>query len=137
MVIDKEVVFIRNTKQKELILQVLSNDKSHPTIKDIYNKVHALDKNVGQATVYRNINKLVDSGKVKRLSIDKDITRYDGDKSNHYHFICNSCNKVIDIPYKGIDVPADKINHDYNIQIDDCEIIFRGQCNECQSAIKR
>lgn len=114
-----------------MILKVLINDKSHPTIKEIYNKVHLLDSTIGQATVYRNVNKLVNIGKLKKLSINSEVERYDGDTSNHYHFICTSCNKIIDIFENNMKLPVQSIEKEYNISIDTCDIILYGKCNNC------
>lgn len=137
MIISKEVIIIRNTKQKELILQVLNNDKSHPTIKDIYDQVHALDNKIGQATVYRNVNKLVNVGEVRRLKFDDDSVHYEEYENNHCHFICNSCNRIIDILDDEISIPVDKISSNYNIEIEECEITFHGECDECKNMLLR
>lgn len=114
-----------------MILKVLISDKSHPTIKEIYNKVHLLDKTIGQATVYRNVNKLVNSGKIKKLSINNEIDHYDGDVSNHYHFICTSCNNIVDIFNCRLNIPIKEINKKHGILIEESDIILYGKCNKC------
>ena len=39
---------------------------------------------------------VVNDGQIKKLSTNGEIDHYDGDISNHYHFICTCCNKIID-----------------------------------------
>lgn len=107
------------------------SDKTHPTMKGLYEKVHKVDSTIGQATVYRNINKLVESNDIKKLSIKNEIDHYDGDLSNHYHFICTSCNKIIDIFDVNIDIPKETINKKYNIVIDASDILLYGKCKDC------
>ena len=53
--------------------------------------MNKIDSTIGQATVYRNVNKLVNSGEIKRLSPNSEIDHYDGDNTNHYqlHYIFN------------------------------------------------
>ena len=54
----------RNTKQKEIILDILSKKENmfHPTAQDLVKLVLDANPTIGQATVYRNINKLVEEG---------------------------------------------------------------------------
>lgn len=100
-------------------------------MKEIYQKVHLLDSSIGQATVYRNVNKLVEKGEVKKLSLHHDLDRYDGDIKDHYHFVCTSCNKIIDIYGSKEEVPICNIVKDHNIVVDDCDITLYGTCEDC------
>lgn len=115
-----------------MILKVLFNDKSHPTIKEIYNKVHLIDSTVGQATVYRNINKLVNSGEIRKLSTNNEIDHYDGDISNHYHFICTDCNSIIDVFESDISLPIKNIEKSHNVTVDNFDIVLYGKCDRCK-----
>lgn len=115
-----------------MILKVLVNDKSHPTIKEIYNKVNLIDSSIGQATVYRNINKLVSSGKIKKLSANGQIDHYDGDMSNHYHFICTLCDKIIDIFDMDIKLPIKNIEKNKGFTIDNYDVVLYGKCDSCK-----
>ena len=115
-----------------MILQVLLDDKTHPTIKEIYSKVHNIDSTIGQATVYRNINKLVNSKEIRRLSINGEMDRYDGDMINHYHFICTSCNKIIDIFDVDIKLPIKNIEKSHSVTVDNFDIVLYGKCNSCK-----
>ena len=108
------------------------NDKTHPTIKEVYSKVNQIDPTIGQATVYRNVNKLVDSGQIKRLSTNGEIDHYDGDNSNHYHFICTACNKIIDIFDYEVKEPMNNIEKEHGISIDNFDIVLYGKCNSCK-----
>lgn len=88
----------RNTKQKELILNILDQNRIHPTMQEIYSLSKEKYPSIGQATVYRNINKLVDEGKIIRLPETKDEGyHYDINMTPHNHLICNSCGRIIDI----------------------------------------
>lgn len=110
-------------------MKVLVNDKTHPTIKEIYDKVHLYYPGIGQATVYRNVNKLVENGLIRRISIDNDVDHYDGDTSNHYHFLCTTCNKIIDI-FDKKDISIGNILKDCTIE--KTEVILYGKCSNCR-----
>ena len=61
-----------NTKQKEIILDIIEKQHNSFTVKDIYNK---LDKKIGLTTIYRLVDKLMSEGKLKKY-IDNDNNTY-------------------------------------------------------------
>ena len=88
----------RNTKQKEIILDILEHNRIHPTIYEIYELAKKKYPAIGQATIYRNVNKLVDENKIIKLpSKSNDGYHYDINTNSHDHLLCKSCGKIIDI----------------------------------------
>ncbi len=85
--------------QRELILDYLKNTKEHPTAERIYSDLKEKLPNLSLATVYRNCNKLCETGQVIRLKSEGKTDRFDADISDHQHFICTSCGKVLDLFY--------------------------------------
>ena len=43
----------RNTKQKEIVLEILENNRVHPTIQELYCLAKKKYPTIGQATIYR------------------------------------------------------------------------------------
>jgi len=84
------------TSQKEIILDYIRNTKSHPSAKKVYTEIKRFLPRISCGTVYRILSNLKEKGEVQEIST-KDITFFDGDLSNHSHFICQSCAKVFDI----------------------------------------
>ena len=119
----------RNTKQKQIILDIIKEDKTHPTIKEIYYKVLKKEPSIGQATVYRMINNLLDENKIIKITTDEN--HYDYVHSKHHHLICNRCNNIIDISDDDLQNTLNKIQKKHNIQIDSSAYLFKGICNEC------
>lgn len=50
------------SKQREDLLSVLKNSKSHPTAEELYNSIKKKIPSVSRGTVYRNLKNLVDEG---------------------------------------------------------------------------
>ena len=125
----------RSTIQKSFILDYLKSVKTHPTAETIYEQVRKKLPNISQGTVYRVLNNFKNKGQV--LAIDtKDNVHFDGDISDHAHFICEKCGKVYDVMSKcsecGIlknkttrKVPQVGIIKHYKIN-------FYGICNNCK-----
>ena len=105
----------RNTKQKQIILETLRKDKTHPTITEIYEKVSKKQKNIGKATVYRNVNDLVDNDQVKKIVDEEENFHYDGNEKEHIHLICKNCKKIIE----------------------SANITFEGFCSECKKLLSK
>lgn len=62
-------------------------------------------RGLGQATVYRNIQSLVEEGWLTPVEIPGDSTRYEvSGKGHHHHFQCNQCKKLYEmtgcLPFK-------------------------------------
>ena len=122
----------RNTKQKEIILKILQSHKTHPTIQEIYDMAKHQDPNIGQATIYRNIKRLVEEGEILKIanSID-DTYHYDINRSPHMHLLCKNCQKVVDIYGNDYSLFLESIEKKHFIEIDKTNIIFEGLCNNC------
>jgi Fur family peroxide stress response transcriptional regulator len=52
----------RKTKQKEAILRILKDTRSHPTADSIYEEVRKEIPHISKGTVYRNLRILQESG---------------------------------------------------------------------------
>ena len=44
----------RNTRQKDIITDIMMKTKSHPTAREVCQMVKQVDSSIGQATVYRH-----------------------------------------------------------------------------------
>ena len=51
----------RNTRQRQLVLDVVRGRRDHPTAEQIYQSVREQDAHVSRGTVYRNLNLLCDN----------------------------------------------------------------------------
>lgn len=123
----------RNTKQKDLILDILRRveNKNHPTILEIVDKVSLELPSIGQATIYRNIKKLVCEGTIKKIATDSGY-KYDIDVSEHGHLVCSKCDKIFDIYDDNYSKFIKKIENNNNVIINNSSIMFYGICEECK-----
>lgn len=87
----------RKSKQRDLILDIVKADNTHPTAEWIYGEAKKKIPTIGIATVYRNLNQLVDMGVILKISMPGQSDRYDGTTCKHYHMRCSKCGKLIDI----------------------------------------
>ena len=87
----------RATRQLEAVFQALQGDPTHPFADEIYRRVRKKLPRISLATVYRNLQRLAEDGKIRTVLLGERVARYDPETSDHDHFICESCGRVIDL----------------------------------------
>ena len=118
----------RTTKQRELVIGALMR-LYHPTAEELYCLLRQENPSLGRATVFRNLSVLTEEGRVTRLHLGDDVARYDANTNGHYHFLCRSCAKIIDLPQKeGLPLPK---SEEYVIESQ--SVHFYGLCRACQA----
>ena len=82
---------MRYSKQRELVMQTVQNLCDHPTAEEIYDAAVKECPGLSLGTVYRNLNSLVDAGRVRRVSIPGKADRFDHTLPWHSHLYCTVC----------------------------------------------
>jgi Fe2+ or Zn2+ uptake regulation protein len=116
---------MRNTKQKNVILDIINNSYDHLTAYQIYDIARNKIPNISLGTVYRNLSNLVIENKIRKLEING-IDRFDRN-IKHSHFICNKCEDIIDVDDSIL------LNNEYidgNLVID-YDVKIKGICKKC------
>ena len=132
MVKQEQKVF-RQSRQRSRILDVLRSTDTHPTADWLYQELKDEFPNLSLGTVYRNLATLIEQGFVKKIHFGSTFDRFEANTQPHYHLICESCGKIIDL-----EIPIDK---DLNSQaakrtsfiILHHKIEFFGFCKDCKS----
>ncbi|MFW0862189.1 MAG: Fur family transcriptional regulator [Candidatus Komeilibacteria bacterium] len=90
----------RLTKQRQAILEYLESVYSHPTAEVVYKNVKKRVPNISLGTVYRNLEYLHSHGYILEITSLDNKSHYDALTQNHDHFICESCNSILDLKSK-------------------------------------
>ena len=118
----------RYSKQREWVYNTLKMRCDHPTAEDIYADLKKTHPSLSLATVYRNLNILLQENRIHKLQVGDQSIRYDADIHDHFHFICNTCHTIYDMETTSISLFTLPSKH----QIIDTDIIFRGICQRCR-----
>ena len=121
---------IRETKQRRVVYNTIKNTYSHPTADWIFEQVrHTLPK-VSLGTVYRNLGVLKEEGLVHEIFGNDRRAHFDADISPHAHFICESCNQIIDVRgVKNIDWKT--LKDLVGCEVSQQQVVFTGRCAGC------
>lgn len=128
---------LKFTKQRELILKFLYQNKGHYTPEDIYMllKQQHPDINIGIATVYRTLTLLEESHIVSSISFGIQGKKYElGLKKHHDHLICTQCGKIIEFYDEIIEERQEEIAKKFNFKMTDHTMKIVGICEACQKA---
>src|SRR5262245_10699844 len=85
------------TRQLQQVFEALRGDPTHPFAQDVYRRVHRTLPRISLATVYRNLHRLVEEGKIRTLLLGEQVARYDPETRDHDHFVCERCGRVSDV----------------------------------------
>jgi Fur family peroxide stress response transcriptional regulator len=123
---------VRITPQRHAILEHLVHSLSHPTADEIYKALEGKFPNMSVATVYNNLRVFKGAGLVKELTYGDSSSRFDFVTSDHYHIICNSCGKITDFYYPGLDEVETLAEHVTGFKVADHRMEVYGTCPDCQ-----
>ena len=124
---------VRITPQRHAILEFLIQSMIHPTADDIYKALQAKFPNMSVATVYNNLRVFRESGLVKELTYGDSSSRFDFVTNDHYHIICDSCGKIVDFHYPGLDEVEQLASHVTGFQVNSHRMEIYGTCPTCIS----
>ncbi len=123
----------RNTKQRNIIYEILSSTDSHPTADWIYERARKVIPNISLGTVYRNLNILKEEGKIIEIT-DSKQSRFDARTTPHYHFKCKICENIYDIEIEDVfDFKNIKLTKK-GFEIHEASVILSGICPACKNS---
>jgi Fur family peroxide stress response transcriptional regulator len=117
---------VRSTPQREVIFQVLLEERDHPTAEELFNRVKTRLPSISLATVYNCLETLEQCGLVKPVNFERESTRFCPNRREHAHLMDAATGKVRDV-----EVPADLLERlkaaiPPGFKLDQIEINFRG-----------
>ena len=86
------------SRKREAVLHAVEGTKSHPSAEWVYGQLRQEHPDISLATVYRNLKRFCDTGRVRSIGVVNGQERFDADLSPHSHFVCRRCGAVQDIP---------------------------------------
>lgn len=117
------------TSQRIEILEYIKKNMDHPTADDVFHAMKDRFPTMSLATVYNILEKFVEVGEIRQLSIRREKACFDGETHIHHHLFCNACGRIVNLPANGHDLKAETsfVPH----RIEDVQAYFYGTCSAC------
>ncbi|HAS90411.1 MAG TPA: transcriptional repressor [Desulfovibrio sp.] len=125
---------LKMTPQRRTILQVFLAEEGHISSEELYNLVRTEDSSIGQATVYRTLKLLAESGIAKSVDFNDGVIRYEHKygHEHHDHLVCERCGKTIEDVDNEIEHLQEELAKKYGFDLTHHEMYLFGVCKECQ-----
>lgn len=121
---------LKATPQRLAIADALHN-YGHINIESLYGMMVKKFSSISQATIYKNINLMLENAFIQEVKIPHAKSVYELTKSSHSHLVCEKCGEVEDIT-----LDLDDIVHNAsdiaNFKIDKADLVLSGICSKCQ-----
>ena len=109
---------VRITRQRSVILQVLSEATDHPDAMEVYVRASRQDASVSLTTVYRTLKLLEEKGEIHRHAFEGGPARFEpADADHHDHLIDLDTGQVIEFHSERIEALQDAIAEELGYDI--------------------
>jgi Fe2+ or Zn2+ uptake regulation protein len=120
----------RATRQLAAIYDVLVAARDHPTAEQVFRRVRDTLPRLSLGTVYRNLDKLREQGRLRVVRLASGEAHYDAIVAAHDHFVCERCHAVLDLD---VATPPPAVRQ---LRADGCVVHWHttalyGLCSEC------
>ncbi len=125
---------LKMTPQRRRILDVFLSEKGHVTSEELYQKVKRDHASIGQATVYRTLKLLADSGLAKAVEFGDGAVRYEifYGQSHHDHLICEQCGVNVEVVDPAIERLQEEVARRHGFELTGHKLYLYGICPHCQ-----
>ncbi len=121
----------RFTPQRERVYAVLRDKRDHPTAEEVFIRVKHELPGISMATVYNCLDALVRCGLIRQVMVERGAARFCPNMQEHYHFYCDGCEGVFDIPLA--DGAALRLPKGFRAER--FEVTIHGRCPACAGAV--
>jgi Fur family peroxide stress response transcriptional regulator len=121
---------IKVTPQRLSIVDELYG-QVHMSVDELYEAIKKKFPSISLATVYKNINAMLEKRFILEVKIPHQKSKYELAKESHSHVMCESCGKVEDITLDLHNV-AQKAANLTHYKINDDALILTGICPNCK-----
>ena len=128
-----------NSRGKTKIIDFLNrNNERRMTAGEILTGLNEEGNGINRSTVYRNLEKMVETGDVlsfKGSDSESTYYQYSGvhkECNAHLHIQCNTCGRIFHLEHGFIDEFKKHLLFDYGVEIDVAHTMMVGVCKECR-----
>lgn len=128
------------TRQSELLLKYLkSRVGEHVTAGDVCGYFKGQGLPIGQSTVYRRLESLVDEGVIKKYTVTGGSACFEyvgedvcEEPEHCFHCKCTGCGRLIHLHCEDLEEIQKHLLEEHGFMIDPMRTVFYGLCGDCR-----
>jgi Fur family ferric uptake transcriptional regulator len=123
---------LKRSAQREAILDAFLKAGHHVSVEDLLRIVKKREPEVGRTTIYRTLKLFQEAGLASELLLGGEA-RFEPlwKRDHHDHFICISCNSIIEFQSPEIERLQDEIAERLGFEIEGHRHHIFGRCSKC------
>jgi len=131
----------KSKNREKIVSHLKTTVGSHFTAAQISDHFKSQGTPMGMATIYRQLDKLVEEGAVKKYVVSEgDSACYEFvDKENgcasHYHCKCKKCGRLIHLDCHALEHLREHFMEEHGFELDLGRTVFYGICSECRGEV--
>jgi Fur family peroxide stress response transcriptional regulator len=122
----------KHSRKREAVLEKIRSTTSHPSADWVYEELRKEIPDLSLGTVYRNLAMFKEEGLIISVGVVNGQERFDGNTSEHTHFVCESCGRVIDVEEELDPELNGLIEKRYDVDVAFHQLTFFGKCDDCR-----
>tara|TARA_B100001964_G_scaffold239528_1_gene307318 strand:+ start:610 stop:1116 length:507 start_codon:yes stop_codon:yes gene_type:complete len=131
----------RITQQRRTILDQVFSHHEHFDADDLLEELASRkigDRKVSRPTVYRTLGELVDSGLLRKMSLNnRSVYEHDYGYPQHDHLYCEDCRRLIEFQSKELSTICETVAKQQRFRARGHRLIITGVCSDCNKARQR
>jgi Fe2+ or Zn2+ uptake regulation protein len=122
------------TRQRAAVFDFLRGMDHHPTAEEVYLGVKNRLPKVSLATVYKNLEALIEAGVASKLNYGDGSARYDIRTDHHHHLRCLECGRMWDLEATENSEWLKAIKPAPGFKVSDYRLELLGTCQACRQS---
>ncbi|MCI0500988.1 MAG: transcriptional repressor [Epsilonproteobacteria bacterium] len=120
---------LKATPQRLTILQIISK-YGHINIDTLYSKTKDQFSSISLATIYKNINSMIEVGILDEVKLPNAKSVYEVVKESHAHLKCETCGNIEDMNIDTNNIFSE-ISQQHHFKINHSDVVLSGICQNC------
>ena len=122
----------RMTRQRAAVLALLGSTPEFRSAQQLHDELLARGEKIGLATVYRNLQALVDAGEVDVMRLaEENLFRKCARLTHHHHLVCRACGATVELHGDAVEKWARELAAETGFTDIDHTLEMTGLCAAC------
>ena len=122
----------RESRQRRLVFEIVERSHNHPTAQQVFVQARHLHPSISLGTVYRNLRRLAEQGRVKENKIGGEPARFEVPRRRHYHIWCVQCGRIEDLALPYQNALDRRVQRLVRYRLEEHRMEFYGVCPSCR-----